>query len=270
MAQGSKEHRMLFDIRGRRGRVVKVVYAILAILMGLSLFLVTGALNVGSILGTSSSGESATKSLEQQAERIETKLAKTPEDENMLLNLTRTRINVVNTMITNGAGESQEGVEEVKHELALVSEDWSNYTKAAAEPSPGLAVQAAPALFQLAELSSTGTEAVENVDAATEAQKIVAEARPSLNSLSTLGIYQAFAQEYKAASKSIEEATKFASTKFERESLENKFKEVEESAKEFGKGLKAEEAAAQSSKSGSKESLENPLNPLGGTSLGAE
>src|SRR6185312_1566604 len=140
MAQGSKEHRMVFDIRGRRRHVVKVVYAILAVLMGLSLFLVTGALNIGSILGTSSSGESATQSLEDQATRIEAKLAKSPQDEDMLLNLTRTRINVANTMITNGAGESQEGVEEVKQELALASEDWSKYVDAAAEPSAGLAV----------------------------------------------------------------------------------------------------------------------------------
>jgi hypothetical protein len=261
---------MLFDIRGRRRHVVKVVYAILAILMAASLFLVTGALNVGSIFGTSSSGESATKSLEQQAERIETKLAKSPEDEDILLNLTRTRINIANTMITNGAGESQSGVEEVKHELALASEGWTNYLKASSEPSSGLAVQVAPALFQLAEVSSTGEEALENVGAATEAQKILAEARPSLNSLSTLAIYQAFNQEYKVANATLKEATKFAQTKFERESLENKYKEVEENAKEFGKGLEAEKAAAKSEKSGGKEALENPLNSLGGTSLGAE
>ena len=273
MAQGSKEHRMVFDIRGRRGRVVKVVYAILAILMGLSLFLVTGALNVGSILGTSSSGESATQSLEDQATRIEAKLAKTPGDEDMLLNLTRTRINVANTMITNGAGKSEaELVQEVKQQLALASEDWSKYLAAAAEPSAGLAVQVAPAMFQLAEISGGGEESLENVKVATEAQEIVAAARPSLNSLSTQAIYQAFAQEFKAANKSLEEAIKFANTKFEREQLENKYKEVEESAKEFGKGLKAEKEAAQSNKSGGgKEALENPLNSgLGGTSLGTE
>lgn len=265
MAQGSKEHRMVFDIRGRRRHVVKVVYAILAVLMGLSLFLVTGALNIGSILGTNSSGESATSSLEQQAERIEAKLAKTPEDEGMLLNLTRTRINVANTMITSGAGESQEGVEEVQQELAQASEDWSRYLKAAAEPSAGLAVQVAPALFQLAQLSSSSEEALENVKAATEAQEIIAKQRPSLNSLSTLAIDQAFAQEFKAANKSVEEATKFANTKFERESLENKYEEVEKQAKEFGQGLEAEKAAAQknggSTKAG-KEALEHPFNSL--------
>jgi hypothetical protein len=271
MAQGNKEHRMLFDIRGRRRHVVKVVYALLAILMAGSLFLVTGALNVGSIFGSNSSSESATKSLEQQAERIEAKLAKTPEDEDILLNLTRTRINIANTMITNGAGESQSGVEEVKHELALASESWSKYLGAADEPSAGLAVQVSPALFQLAEISVNGEEALENVKDATEAQKVVAEARPSLNSLSTLAIYQAFSQEYKPAEKSLEEAIKFAHSKFERESLENKYGEIEKSAKEFGKSLAAEKAAAQSSKSGGKEALENPLNSnLGGASLSGE
>ena len=112
-----------------------------------------------------------------------------------------------------------------------------------------------------------------NVKAATEAQEIVAKARPSINSLSTLAIDQAFSQEYKAASKSIEEATKFASTKFERESLENKYEEVEKQAKEFAKGLKAEEAAAKSngksSKAG-KEALEHPFNSLNNSSLSGE
>jgi hypothetical protein len=261
---------MLFDIRGRRRHVVKAVYAILAVLMAASLFLVTGALNIGSILGTTSSGESATKSLEEQDTRIEAKLAKTPGDENLLLNLTRTRINVVNTMITNGAGESQDGVEEVKQELALASEAWSEYQGAANEPSAGLAIQVAPALFQLAEISSNGEESLENVKAATEAQKIVAEARPSLNSMSTLAIYQAFSQEFKAANKTLEEAIKFAHSKFERESLENKYEEVKKSATEFGKNLEAEKASKQSTKSGGKESLENPLNSLGGNSLGGE
>ena len=176
MAQGSKEHRMVFDIRGRRRYVVKVVYALLAILMAASLFLVTGAINLNSIFGTASSGESATKSFEEQATRIEAKLAKTPEDEDLLLNLTRTRVNIANSMITNGAGESEADlVQEVKQELAQMSEDWSKYLKVADEPSPGLAIQVQPALFQVAELSSSSAEAMENLVAANEAQEILAE-----------------------------------------------------------------------------------------------
>lgn len=261
MARGSNEHRMVFDIRGRRRHVVKVVYAILAILMAASLFLVTGAININSIFGSGSSGESAVSAFEKEAERQEAKLAKEPGDEQLLANLTRTRINTANA-IYNEEIQSQGEVEEWKHQLALVSEDWSEYVKASSEPSEGLAIQAAPALFQLAELSTSGEEALENVKAATEAQEIVAEKRPSLNSYSTLAFYQLFTQNYKAAEEALEKATKEANTKFERESLENKFEEVEKNAKEFGKELKAEKATK--SKSAGKESLESPLQGLGG------
>ena len=100
---------------------------------------------------------------------------------------------------------------------------------------------------------------------------MVAEKRPSLGTWSNASIYTLFTLDYKLADEQKEEAVKLASTKFERESFENKFEEVEKNAKEFGKGLKAEEAAAQSSKAGGKEALENPLNPLGGgTSFGGE
>jgi hypothetical protein len=262
MAQGSKEHRMVFDIRGRRRHVVKVVYAILAILMAASLFLVTGAVNLNSILGTSSTGESAAASLEKQAENIEAKMVKTPGDDELIAALTRTRINVANAMITNGAGESQSGVEEVKEQFALASEDWSKYLAATSEPSAGLAIQVAPAFFQLAQVSTSGPEALENMKAATEAQEIVAEGRPSLNSYSTLAFYTLFTQNFKAAEEAKAKAAKFANTKFERESFENKYNEVEKNAREFGKNLKIEQAA--NSKAAGKESLENPIQGLGG------
>jgi hypothetical protein len=261
MARGSDEHRMVFDIRGRRRHVVKVVYAILAVLMGLSLFLVTGAINVGSIFGSSSSGESAVSNFEDQAENIEAKLVKSPGDEDLLASLTRTRINTANAMITNGAGGSQSGVEEVKQQLAQASEDWTKYVKASEEPSPGVAIQVAPSLFQLAEISTSSNEALENVKAATEAQEIVADARPSLNSLSTLAIYQLFAQDYKGAKESTAAATKLASNKYEREQIENKIEETEKNAKTFGKSIQAE--TATKSESAGKETLENPLGTSG-------
>ncbi|HVS99622.1 MAG TPA: hypothetical protein VHE08_03820 [Solirubrobacterales bacterium] len=264
MARGSNEHRMVFDIRGRRRHVVKVVYAILAILMAASLFLVTGAINLNSILGISSSGESATSSLEKQAENIEAKLVKAPADEDLLAGLTRTRINIANTMVTSGAGDE----EEIKHQFAQASEGWSEYLSAAKEPSAGLAIQAAPALFQLARLSSTGEAALENLKATSAAQKIVAEARPNVNSWSTLGLYALYAQEFKVAEEAKAEALKLAGTKFARESFENQYEEIEKAAKKFGKQLKAEKAAK--GKSAGKESLENPLGGLGGSGLTGE
>lgn len=267
MAQGRNEHRMVFDIRGRRRHVVKVVYAILAILMAGSLFLVTGAINVNSLFGGSSSGETAVSAFEKEAERIEEKLKKEPGEEVLLGNLTRARINAANAMITAGAYSTRGGAEEAKQEFALASEAWSEYLKAAKEPSSGIAIVAAPALFEMANLSvqisQNAAEALENVKAATEAQEIVAEKRPSLNSWSTLSFYLLFAQKYKPAHEALEEATKKANTKFERESLENKFEEVEKNAKEFGKEVKAE-SVTKSNSAGGKESLESPLQGLGG------
>jgi cytochrome c-type biogenesis protein CcmH/NrfG len=263
------EHRMVFDIRGRRRHVVKFVYAILAILMAASLFLVTGVLNPNTLFGSGSSGESAAATFEKQAEAIEAKLVKTPGEEALMANLTRARINAANSMISNEEGQSQAGVEKIKHQLALASEGWSNYVDVVSEPSAGLAIQVAPALFQLAEVSSSGEESLENVKAATEAEQIVAEQRKDLNSWSTLAIYALFAQNYKLAEKAKEEAVKLAGTKFERESFENKYDEVEKNAKEFGKRLKLEKASkATQGGGGGKESLENPIQGLGGATLG--
>jgi len=262
------EHRMVFDIRGRRRHVVKAVYAILAILMAASLFLVTGVFNPNTLFGSGSGGESAAQSFEKQAENIEAKLVKTPGEENLMANLTRARINAANSMITNGEVESQDGIENYKHQLALASEGWSNYVDAVSEPSAGLAIQVAPALFQLAEISSSGQQALENVKGATEAEQIVADKRNDLNSWSTLAFYALFAQNYKLAEEAKEEAAKLANTKFERETFENKYEEVEKNAKEFGKRLKLEQASKASQGGGGKETLENPIQGLGGVSLG--
>jgi hypothetical protein len=261
MAQN--EHRMVFDIRGRRRHVVKFVYAILAILMAASLFLVTGAINLNSIFGGGTTGESAASSFEKQAERIETKLAKTPGDEDLMVNLTRTRINAANSMITEGV-ESQDEVEEVKQQLALASQGWSEYIATTDEPSPGLAIQASQALFQLAEISPKGTEQLENIEAAAAAEEIVAESRNDLNSWSTLSLYALYAQNPKLAEEAKEKAIKLAGTKFERENFENQYEEVEKNAKAFGKELKVEKAASSGGGSAGKESLENPLQSLGG------
>jgi hypothetical protein len=262
------EHRMVFDIRGRRRHVVKFVYAILAILMAASLFLVTGAVNLNSVFGGGTSGESASSSFEKQAENIEAKLVKTPEDENLIANLTRARINAANSMVTSGEVESQDGIENYKHQLALASEGWSNYVDAVSEPSAGLAIQVAPALFQLAEASSSSAVALENVKAATEAEEVVAGKRKDLNSWSTLAFYALFAQNYKQAEKAKEEAVKLAGSKFERESFENKFEEVEKNAKEFGKQLQIEKASK--SEAAGKETLEHPVQGLGGSPLTGE
>jgi hypothetical protein len=268
MAKGGNEHRMVFDIRGRRKHVVRFVYAILALLMAASLFLVVGPVNIGGLFGNGSTSTDAAKPYEEQAERIERKLKKDPEDPELLLQLTRAQVNAGNLSIEqNAAGEQALTVDAVQH-WRDASESWSKYLKKSDEPEANLAQLVSTMLFNLAASGSrTTTEAVSNISAAAAAQRIVAEARPSLNSLSTLAFYEFFAQNYAAAEKAGKEAVKATSSKFERESLENKLDDVKKQAKKFGKQVKeAEKEANKRKKSGeAPESLESAPSPFGST-----
>ena len=183
MAGKNDEHKMLFDIRGRRKNVVKVVYAVLALLMGVSLFLVVGPAPLSEIFGGGSSSTSAASQFEEQTERIEQRLKKDPEDPDLLLNLTRAQINAGNALAeTIPATGAVIYTPESRLALEEASETWAKYLKATNEPSPTGAQLVAQAQFGLAQYSRTGAEALVNVKAAAAAQQIVAEVKPSLGS----------------------------------------------------------------------------------------
>ncbi len=183
------ERTMLFDIRGRRRHVVKVVYAVLALLMGASLFLVVGPFNLGEALNTGGA-KSATEALEDQAERIEGRLRKEPGNENLLLSLSRSRINAGNTLTeTDPETGLPETTPEAKIHFEKAVESWERYVEKAGEPNPGAASLVAGTYFQLAETAETVVETEDYVSGAAQAQEMAAKARPSVGALSTLAIY---------------------------------------------------------------------------------
>jgi DNA repair exonuclease SbcCD ATPase subunit len=269
MAQGGKEHRMLFDLqRGRRRTAVKVIYGILAVLMGLSLFLVVGSANITELFNSngSSAGGDVAKPYEEQAERLEVKLKKAPEDQQLLMGLARARVSAGNSLLSGEPGE--EDLTQALQQYQLASSSWSEYLKATDEPSAGTAQLVAPALLALAERSRSYEQAQANVEAASEAQKIVAEQRPTLNSYSTLALYTYFTGDFKAAESAQAKAAKLTREKFEREQLDKQMEAVKKNAEEFQKARKqaaAAEKAAAKSNQGNPESLQSPTNPLGGT-----
>lgn len=267
MASDGKDHRMVFDIRGRRRNVVKVVYATLAVLMGLSLFLVVGGFNLGELFSNSNGGSGdAAKTFEEQAEKLEAKLRKDPDDPDLLLALTRARATAGNTLLSVEA--SQEEFTQGLQQYQLASANWSEYLEATEEPNAGIAQLMAPTLFALAEGSRTYPEAQTNLEAATDAQAIVAEQRPNLNSLSTLAIYAYFTGDTAAAKKAEAKAHALTREKFEREELDKQLAEVKKNAAFFQKSRQKAEKEAKAG-GGNAESLETPANPFnGGASLG--
>jgi chaperonin cofactor prefoldin len=266
VAQGG-ERRMLFDIRGRRKHVVRVVYAILALLMGASLFLVVGPFNIGNLIGNSSSSD-AGKLLDEQAARIEQRLATDPNNEDMLVSLIRTRIaaSKAKTEVNPETGLPQYTTEGVR-ELLGATQAWQRYKKVAQEVNPSAAALMAGAFFGLAETAGSIEEADANVEAAASAQRIAAEARPSLGTLSNLAIFEYYAGDFAAGNAAAKQAAAKAP--------KGEAKQVEKQMAEYrkrGKLLEKQKAEfAKTEESQRKESLENPFGGLGGgggTTLG--
>jgi DNA repair exonuclease SbcCD ATPase subunit len=265
MASGGKEHRMVFDIRGRRKHVVKVVYAVLAVLMGASLFLVVGPVNLGQLFSNTSGSGEAAKPFEEQAERLEVKLRKEPESEELLQSLTRAQVSAGNSRLS--IEPSEDDLVKALQQYQQASNTWSEYLKATKEPSAGTAQLIAPALVALAERSRTFQEAASNIEAAADAQQIVAAQRPTLNSFSTLALYTYFTGDFAAAEKAEAKAKGLTKGKVEVEELEKQLGEVQKNAKKFQGELKKAEAAQKAAAKGNKgnpESLENPSSPLSG------
>jgi hypothetical protein len=261
------ERRMVFDTGGKRRGVVKIVYGILAVLMGMSLLLVVGPAPLQDLFGVGNEVSRAADQFEEQAERAEVKLKKNPDSPDQLLILTRARINAGNSLAESNpeTGEIAYTTESLQ-QLQAASDAWSKYLKSTDEPNPAAAQVAAQALFSLAQFARTGPEAELNVRAAANAQQIVAEARPSLGSLSTLAIYRLYSFDYAGAAEAQKEAKKYANTKFERENLDNELKQISKRAHQFQKQLQEIEREAKKARAKGEAPIANPLGestPLG-------
>jgi len=257
---------MLFDLRGgRRGSVVKVVYAVLAVLMGASLFLTVGPFSISEIFNSGGGDVNLAEPYEEQAERIEARLEKTPEDPQLLLSLTRAQINAGNAEAQREPNGEVILTTESVQAYQEADQSWSNYLKATDEPNAALAALVAPMMVQLAETSASYPQADQRIEAATEAQQIVAKGRPSVNSLTTLAFYTYFTGDFAAADKARAEAKKLAKTKSEREQIDQTLDEYEKNASKYVAAKKQAEKAEKAAGGKAPENLENPLNPGLGT-----
>ena len=256
---------MVFDTRGRRKHVVRVVYAILAVLMGASLFLVVGPINIGSLLGNSTTTGNTAGIFEEQTARIEHRLKQSPEDPDLLNSLTRARISLGGAKSETNATT---GVPTITGEARVVFEEafdaWKKYEKqAGGETSPGLALIVAKAYFGMALNSHSYEEAFENLDGAAAAQRHIVETQRTLNSLTSLASYEFLAGNFAAAEKATKEAESLATSKSQKKTID----EQATAYRKQGKKIQEEKKKFEKSQKGKgKEALENPLGGLGGGS----
>lgn len=255
---------MLFDIRGRRKHVVRVVYAILALLMGASLFLVVGPFSVGNLINTGST-TSAAKVVQEQVQRLEAKLRSEPENEAVLASLTRTHLAAANALSEKDPATGVTVLTPEGHlELEGAMVAWKRYLKQADSVNPTVATLMARGYFGLAETSSGISESVGYVKKAAATQNLAAEGQPTINSLSTLAIYQYYAGNFAAGDAAAKKAEATA-PKSQRKEVEKQMNEFRKRGKEFEQQKKE---FAKTEKEQGKEALKNPFGELGGTAGG--
>jgi hypothetical protein len=258
------ERRMLFDIRGRRKNVIRVVYATLALLMGASLFLAVGPFSLSEIGGLGGSGSSASEIYEEQAERIEERLVKNPDDPGQLLALTRARLSAgqVSAESDPATGTTVLTPEAIE-QYELGHEAWARYRKAAGDDvSAPVASLVATSFFSVAEQGEELRTIEENIEGAAEAQQVAAEADPNVNTLSTLAIFQYFNGEFEEGDKTAKRAASEATSKSQGKTVEKQLASTRKRAKTWDK--RRAKAAKEQAKLG-KEQLQNPLGGLSGS-----
>ena len=128
---------MLFDLRGRRRRAVQATYLMLAVLMGggLVLFGIGGDVSGGLVDafkggGGGSNGDSA---IQDQVDRQEERLAKSPQNEAVLQNLIRDYYSLATAQRESGTVGFPD---DAKDELRKSGEYWQRYVSTVdGEPS---------------------------------------------------------------------------------------------------------------------------------------
>ncbi len=258
---------MVFDMRGRRRRVVQVVYALLAFIMAASLFFVVGPVDLGSLVGNSSTSSSAS-AFEDQAKQIDQKLAKNPNDEQLLLRAVKAWSTAGRSQIQTDpntgqtTGFTQQGIDDFNR--AGVA--WLRYAKVTKDPNPNVANLAATALLYSA-ATSPAADFGTKIEGAADAQKVYAEARPSLNSYLTLAQYEYYSGDFAAGDEAGRKAKQEAPGT-QASAVDQALAQYRKQGKAIDQQIAAAERAAKSQPGAGKQALENPLGGLSGGGAG--
>jgi tetratricopeptide (TPR) repeat protein len=249
---------VLFDLQspGRR-RIIKVVYAMLAILLAVGL--------VGFGIGSDATGGlsevfgggSADTGFEDEIDDAEKRAQEQPKNE-------RAQLELVTLYIQQG--NQQLEVDSTTGQTSVTADAEESFNKAAdafaaylalkpAKPESGVALQMASTYFLLAQNASSGADARAAVENAAEAQQVATDVNPSRGNLGNLALYLFFAGEFGRAEQAVNEAVANGGNA-------KQFDQIRKQAEAFEKQVKAE------AKQGAQEGGENPLGGAGGGALG--
>jgi hypothetical protein len=251
---------MLFDLRGKRKRLVQVVYATLALLflvgfVGFGIGVGGGPGGIFDALGLGGSGGAGgdvSAQFDEDIDAANERLAKDPKDPKALLNLAEARYLKARTGVTQDQTTGEFSISEDAHtELGEAADAWNKYLKVnKGKPDAGVAAQMVNAFIFLNDARGAVT-----------AQRIVAADQPSANSYGTLAAFEYLSGNVAAGDEARDKAIAEA-PKSQRKSIEA---QLEPQRKQ---GQKLQKQLAKAKKQGGRAPTTpgaNPLaDPLGG------
>ena len=248
---------MLFDLRGKRKRLVQVSYAALAVifLVGFIGFSIGSGNAPGGILdaiglgGDSGSGGSLSSQFDDQIEAANQRLAKDPKDTGALLKLAEAEYQKAKSGVSQDPDTGQISVSSDAHtDLGNAADAWGRYLRVnKGKPNPHTAALMVQAYYLLNDASG-----------AAHAQQIVAEETPSAGNYNQLAFYEYASYDIAAGDTAAQKAERLT-PKAQRKQVHDQLQTIREQAVK----LKKQQAKAQ--KNAPTTPGPNPLQtPLGG------
>jgi tetratricopeptide (TPR) repeat protein len=244
---------MLFDVKGKRKRMIQVVYVILAILFGGSLVLfgtgsgVSGGL-VDAITGNSSSENSA---FQDQVDEARQAAAKNPKSPEAWRDLARTEFNFAASAEGSDAETGQ--LSDAGKQAVLGSIDaWERYIKL--KPKK---VDASTAQFVALAYGAT-----QDYDKAYETQALAVESRPNPNAYYQLAQFAYAAGQVKKGDEAAAESIRRTPPDL-RNTVRAQVKQAKKQGTELAKAIKQQEKASKEASKGQPKGT--AFGPLPGT-----
>ena len=251
---------MLFELGGKRKRLIQVIYVCLAFLMAIALvgFGIGGATQGGifDALGIGGDGGSSSPQYDAQIERAENTLQTNPKDEKALITLARTNFLAGQAATEQDAQGQVTLTDESLSRYRDATDAWERYVKTNPQQvDDGVASLMLQAYSALAGVDPARVQ--QDLDEAQAAAQIVAEARPSFGTYLQLATYAYFAGDEKAGAEAEQKALREAPDSTAKNQAKQQVKQAQKTGQSIQKGIK-QSAPDQSQ-------LLDPLGGLSGT-----
>jgi hypothetical protein len=197
---------MLFDLHGKRRRLVQATYLTLAILMGggLVLFGIGSDVPAGlsELLGSGNpSDQSGDQVIEDQLAAAEADLEANPDDTQALETVIRTNVQLATSDDPEARAAGELFDPEATPRLEAAADAWERYVEVTRRPDDGIA-------FTMTQVY--GPPGLDDPDAAVEAARVVADERGTPEAYLVLAQYAAIAGDQKEVDAAAERAKELA------------------------------------------------------------